>query len=58
MISGFPLPGQKDKHGNQIRLTAHAGHEACMNLARLIDRDLAAWLATNSSVPAVLARRP
>ncbi|NKX55947.1 Abi family protein [Arthrobacter mobilis] len=51
-ISGFPLPGQ------QIRLSARHGHEACSKLAALLDRDLASWLAGNSSVPQILAARP
>lgn len=51
-ISGFPLPGQ------QTRLNAQQGHVACLKLARLLDRDLASWLDSNSSVPRTLAARP
>lgn len=58
MIAGFPLPGQKDKHGKQIRLPAPLGHEAFMKLARLIDRDLATWIANNKPVPHMRTRRP
>jgi transposase len=50
--SGFPLPGQ------QTRLSAQEGHQACSKLAGLLDRDLAAWLAGNSSVSHILAARP
>ena len=52
LINGFPLPGQ------QARMTAMEGHEECLKLARMIDRDLATWLATNTRVPTLLASRP
>ncbi|RNL57930.1 hypothetical protein [Arthrobacter oryzae] len=51
-ISGFPLPGQ------QTRLTPGDGHQACLKLARLLDRDLASWLNSNSALPDILAARP
>jgi len=51
-ISGFPLPGQ------QIRLSAQEGHQACSKLEGLLDRDLASWIAGNSAVPQILAARP
>lgn len=58
LIGGFPLNGQKDKHGNPIRLTLQQGYDAYLLLARMIDRDLGAWLATNSTVPDLLAAQP
>lgn len=58
LLDGFPLPGQKDSAGNSIRRTAQEGHEACLRVARIIDRDLAAWLTTTSTVPTTLAARP
>lgn len=51
-ISGFPLPGQ------QTRLSAQQGYDACSKLARLLDRDLASWLESNSAIPGILADRP
>ena len=35
LVNGFPL------HGEQRRLSAAQGHRACLQLARLLDRDLA-----------------
>lgn len=58
LVGGVPLNGQKDKHGNPVRLTVQQGHEACLLLARMLDRDLGSWLALNSTVPALLASMP
>lgn len=58
LISGFPLNGQKDKHGNPVRLTVTQGHEACLLLARMLDRDLGGWLNAHSTVPGLLANKP
>jgi hypothetical protein len=58
LVGGFPLHGQRDRHGNVVRISAVDGHDACMRLARLLDRNLAKWLAANSAVPALLASRP
>lgn len=52
LINGFPLNGQK------ARMSPAEGHEQCMLLARLIDRDLAKWLSSNSSVSSLLDGRP
>lgn len=52
LINGFPLTGQ------QRRKTATEGHAACMRLARMLDSDLASWLAASSTVPALLAVKP
>ncbi|WP_049830128.1 hypothetical protein [Arthrobacter sp. RIT-PI-e] len=51
-INGFPLPGQ------QTRLTIEQGHQACLKLARLLDRDLGSWLAPNTTLPTLLNQRP
>jgi hypothetical protein len=51
-VSGFPLPGQ------QTRLSVQEGHDGCIKLARLLDRDLASWMASNTALPALLAGRP
>lgn len=55
LVGGFPLPGQRDQYGNQVRRSAADGHQACLKLARLLDRDLASWLATNSRAALALA---
>jgi len=52
LIRGFPLPGQR------LRLSAQDGHDACLKLARMLDRDLAEWLEGSTAVPQLLARRP
>lgn len=52
LVAGFPLPGQR------VRMTTSDGHAACLRLARVIDRDLAAWMQQNTQVPAILAARP
>lgn len=52
LISGFPLRGQRQ------RLTAIEGHNYVRLLARMLDRDLAAWLDGNSHVQAILQDRP
>lgn len=51
LVAGFPLNGQRDKHGRPTRLTADQGHQACLRLARILDRDLATWMAGTSAVP-------
>jgi hypothetical protein len=53
LVRGFPIPGQQ-----QQRLTAAEGHEACIRLARMLDRDLAVWLKRSSDVPMLLAMCP
>lgn len=52
LVNGFPLPGVNR------RLTGEQGHAACLQLAALLDRDLAAWLTLNSHMAAVLAQQP
>lgn len=53
LVRGFPIPGQQAQ-----RLTARQGHEACMRLARMLDRDLGEWIRRSSSVPSLLDSRP
>lgn len=52
LIHGFPLNGQ------QHRLTTQDGHDLMRALTRMIDRDLATWLDTNTTVPQLLQNRP
>jgi hypothetical protein len=52
IVNGFPMPGENR------RLTAMQGHAACLTLARLLDRDLAAWLATATQLGPTLAAAP
>lgn len=58
LVNGFPLNGQRDKHGLVTRCTVQQGFDAYLLLTRTIDRDLAAWLAANSRVPSLLASPP
>ena len=52
LINGFPMPGESR------RLTGEQGHRACLDLAALLDRNLASWLARNSQMARVLPSRP
>ncbi|SFJ57465.1 Abi family protein [Cellulomonas sp. KH9] len=52
LINGVPLNGQGR------RMSSDEAHRRCLMLARMVDRDLAAWLVANSTVPAVLGCRP
>lgn len=52
LINGFPLNGQHQ------RMTISDGHEQIRMLARMLDRRLASWIDQNSTVPALLGRRP
>lgn len=58
LVGGFPLPGQKDKQGNPVRRTTRQGHDECLKLAALLDRDLVSWLRASSQVPNLLTRYP
>lgn len=53
LINGFPLNGQGGR-----RLTIGEGHEHCCSLARMIDRDFARWIGSNSRVPHLIAADP
>ena len=52
LVNGFPLPGE------QRRLSPTQGHQACLQLARLLDRDLATWLTANSQMARQLPLDP
>ncbi|WP_074376546.1 hypothetical protein, partial [Mycobacteroides abscessus] len=56
--NGFPLPGQRSGQQQPNRLTAAEGVEAYMKLTRMIDRNLAEWIANNTKVTTLLATRP
>ena len=58
LINGIPLPGQTDSSSRPVRMTTAEAHNVCRSVAEMIDRDLAAWLASTSTVPHVLSRRP
>jgi hypothetical protein len=50
--NGFPLPGQSS------RMSASDAHQTYLKLTRMIDRNLAAWIANDSKVPGLIASRP
>lgn len=52
LVNGFPMPGE------DRRLSVEQGHQACLGLARVLDRDLASWLREHSQLAERLARRP
>lgn len=52
LVNGLPMPGENRRIG------IDRGHESCQRLAAILDRDLAAWLATNSQLQARLGNRP
>ena len=52
LVNGFPMPGESR------RLTSKRGHDSCLRLAALLDRDLAAWLTTHSQMARLFAVRP
>jgi hypothetical protein len=52
LLRGFPLPGRR------ARLSAADGIAAYTKIARMIDRDLADWLAGDSCAARILAARP
>jgi hypothetical protein len=56
LVGGVPMPGEHQ--AARPRITVLEGHETCLRVLRMIDRDLADWVAADSSVPAVLGRRP
>jgi hypothetical protein len=56
LVNGIPLPGQGQRVGS--RLSVRQAHDECMKLARLIDRDLASWVAATTTVPVALKARP
>lgn len=57
VINGFPLKGQSS-NGSAKRLTPMEAYEEILSLARMVDRDMASWLETNSAVPQTFAKKP
>jgi hypothetical protein len=56
LLTGIPLPGQRQ--ATVSRISVNDGYDAYRRLLRMVDRDLDAWLVTNSSVAPTLANRP
>jgi len=56
LVNGVPLPGQRQSP--RSRVTVQEGHDACLLILRMIDRDLAQWVEVASRVPALLQARP
>lgn len=52
LVNGFPLPGESR------RLSAQESHQACLRLARILNRDLASWLQNHSQLAERLSQRP
>ena len=58
LLRGIPLNGQKFSSGQTRRITVQAAHDQIRRLAAMVDRDLAAWIDSNSTVPTVLKLKP
>lgn len=56
LFGGIPHPGQSESA--RPRFSARDGFRHCLRVLRLIDHDLADWVAHDSAVPGVLARCP
>lgn len=56
LVNGVPLPGQRQS--GRPRISVREGHQACLLVLRMIDRDLGDWAYEQSRVPTELARRP
>jgi len=56
LLTGIPLPGQRQALVSRISVTD--GQDTYRRLLRMIDRDLEAWLVSNSTVMTILTRRP
>jgi hypothetical protein len=56
LINGVPLPGQRQS--GRSRISVVQGHQACLLVLRMIDRDLGEWAQQQSRVPAEIALRP
>ncbi|MEV7974216.1 hypothetical protein [Cellulomonas sp. NPDC089187] len=56
LLGGIPRPGQRQ--AAVPRFSAQEGHDGYLLVLRLIDRDLAEWVAQQSAVPAVIAAAP
>lgn len=58
LINGVSLPGQFDASGRAVRVSIAEAREACIAVAGMIDRDLAAWIERTSTVAPLLTSRP
>jgi hypothetical protein len=52
LLNGIPLPGEKR------RISIADGHRSILELAELLDRDLAAWLALNGHLASAITSEP
>jgi len=58
LVKGYPIPGTGSTDEPPERRTAQQGADACMRLAQMIDRDLAAFLKDTSEVDQLLTDDP
>lgn len=58
LLRGIPLNGQKLPSGQTRRISVQDAHDQIRRLAAMIDRDLAAWIDGNSTVPIVQSLKP
>lgn len=54
LINGYPVPGTGGEHSPPARRTPRDGADACIRLAKMIDEDLAEFIADNSEIDGVL----
>jgi hypothetical protein len=54
LINGYPVPGTGGEDSHPVRRTPRDGADACVRLAKMIDEDLAQFIADNSEVDRVL----
>lgn len=58
LVAGYPIPGTNDEDTKPIRRTAQEGSDACMRLARMIDKDLENFLNSSTKVEEILRSDP
>lgn len=58
LVNGYPVPGTGELDKPPERRTAWQGADACIRLAKMIDRELAAFLAHTSEVNELLTEDP
>lgn len=58
VVNGIPIDGVRDTDNQIVRMTPTEAFEEVLKLARMIDMDLGAWVASASRVPALLHQRP
>lgn len=56
LVTGIPLPGRGQSA--RPRVSVEEGISTCALLLRMVDRDLAEWVAGESRVPGLLAAAP